>query len=184
MILDIRTPQEFARGHVPGAINVPTPPPPLKRVGRRRLRAKLRRVTKSISKSTQIYVYCKKGIRAGIAKRMLTNMGFRHVTNLGGVEQHPLPSLVQSGRVPWSWQRNPVLSISQIPEPWTTPSAGLPSSPTVRRPSGAMMPRCSPIEQVHCVNKEIGGVIYPKCMCIPSAGGGGGGGQVVGVLAR
>lgn len=176
LVLDIRTPSEFARGHVQGAVHIPTPPPPLKKAARRRLRAKLRRATRGLPRLTPIYIYCKRGVRAGIAKRMLENMGFLHVVNLGGVEREPLPSLVQSGRVSWT-QMNPIFSIAQIPEPWTTPSAG------VRHPSGAEMPRCSPLEQVHCVNKEIGGVIYPSCMCIPSDSGPGVG-RVVGVRAR
>lgn len=101
IILDIRTPAEFAEGHVQGAVNVPTPAPPLDQTARRRLSAGLSQALGGAHRATPLYLYCKKGVRAGIAANMLRRMGYTHVANLGGLEQEPLPSVVRRGQLAW-----------------------------------------------------------------------------------
>lgn len=101
IILDIRTPQEFAQGHVQGAVNVPTPVPPLDQAGFQQMWNGLYAALGQASKQTPIWVYCKKGIRAEHAAKMIRRMGFRDIQNLGGIEQEPLPSMVQQRQLTW-----------------------------------------------------------------------------------
>lgn len=46
VILDIRTPEEFEKGHLCGAINIPTPLPPLNDSQRKTLENRLKTVIK------------------------------------------------------------------------------------------------------------------------------------------
>ncbi|MFW5797540.1 MAG: FAD-dependent oxidoreductase [Spirochaetota bacterium] len=72
LIVDVRTPEEFEYGAVPGAVNIP-----LDDLGvhSENLGAKDREIT----------VYCASGARSAYAVRMLTQMGFANVHNGGGV---------------------------------------------------------------------------------------------------
>jgi phage shock protein E len=72
--IDVRTPDEFAAGHVPLATNIP-----YEEIGDR-----IGQVTQD--KDAHIYVYCRSGHRAGIAKETLEKAGYTHVVNLGGLE--------------------------------------------------------------------------------------------------
>jgi rhodanese-related sulfurtransferase len=68
-LVDVRSPQEFAAGSVPGAVNIP-----------------LERVEKEISKfrdKKNIVVFCRSGNRSGQAKTILENNGITNVTNGG-----------------------------------------------------------------------------------------------------
>jgi len=69
LILDVRTPEEFAAGHVPGAVLVPHDELE-KRIG-------------ELGAPRPVVVYCKSGRRAGIAEEVLTQHGFS-VTLLDG----------------------------------------------------------------------------------------------------
>jgi len=70
--VDVRSPEEFAGGHVPGAHNIPYLEVAV---------AVPRLVT---DKDTEIRVYCAAGVRAEIAKLQLQAAGYRNVTNEGG----------------------------------------------------------------------------------------------------
>lgn len=75
VVIDVRTPQEFATGHVEGAINIPhdaiTPNlPALSKLG----------------KEDNILVYCRSGRRSEIAKETLNGLGYRNVQNGGGLD--------------------------------------------------------------------------------------------------
>jgi rhodanese-related sulfurtransferase len=95
VVLDIRTHAEYCRGHLPGAILVKTPLPPILSDVRDGLRRELSKTMKSVGANfdTPVIVYCKKGVRAGVAMQMLKQMGYRNVSSLGGVETEPLKSL-------------------------------------------------------------------------------------------
>ncbi len=70
-LLDVRNPDEAARAHVPGAINIPLP----------RLE---RDANAALSRELPLFVHCQSGYRAGIAASLLERMGFddvRHVTD-------------------------------------------------------------------------------------------------------
>jgi rhodanese-related sulfurtransferase len=71
-ILDVRTPEEFAEGHVPGAINI----------SHDQLADRLAEI--EASKEDEVIVYCRSGRRAGIAEQLLLDQGFRNVQHLEG----------------------------------------------------------------------------------------------------
>ena len=72
VILDVRTPEEFAQGHVPGAINIP--------------HDKLAdRVAELLgAKNKDVVLYCRSGKRAGLAAETLTANGFKKLLHLEG----------------------------------------------------------------------------------------------------
>ena len=69
-VLDVRTPQEYADGHVPGAVNVPYD----------QLASRLAEVPKD----KDVVLYCKSGRRAGIAADMLAANGYTRLSHLEG----------------------------------------------------------------------------------------------------
>ena len=74
-LIDVRSPEEFATSHLASAINLPYDQivPALAQRG--------------ASKEDTLYLYCRSGRRAGIARDELTQIGYQHVENLGGMEQ-------------------------------------------------------------------------------------------------
>ena len=84
VILDIRTPEEYVQRHLPGALLIPTPRPPLTYAQHRMLQMHLAALR--LPKDTPIGVYCKKGIRSGIATELLRGLGYTNVTDLGGID--------------------------------------------------------------------------------------------------
>ena len=73
LIVDVRSPAEFARGHVDGAINIP--------VGE-----VSKRLDEFGAKDGAVGVYCKSGGRSGRAASELSASGYTNVVNLGGVD--------------------------------------------------------------------------------------------------
>lgn len=73
VFVDVRTPAEYARGHVAGATLIP-----LQEVGDRwkELRAQRNR---------RILVYCRTGSRSRVATRLLRSKGFARAENAGGM---------------------------------------------------------------------------------------------------
>ena len=71
-LLDVRTPQEYREGHIPGSENVP-----------------LQTIDKvadlAENKDTVLYVYCHSGARSRQATAMLQHMGYTDVRNIGGI---------------------------------------------------------------------------------------------------
>jgi rhodanese-related sulfurtransferase len=72
VVLDVRTPEEFAAGHVPGAINVPHD----QVAGRLGELAGLR--------DKDVVVYCKGGRRAALALEVLGRNGYTRLSHLDG----------------------------------------------------------------------------------------------------
>jgi rhodanese-related sulfurtransferase len=72
IVLDVRTPAEFASGRVPGARNVPID----------QLAARLDTIAPS--REVEIVVYCERGPRAAKAQSTLTSAGFTNVRHLEG----------------------------------------------------------------------------------------------------
>jgi rhodanese-related sulfurtransferase len=68
-LLDVRTPQEYADGHIPGAVNLPVDD----------LRTRLG----ELPRHRQIAVYCQVGQRGYLATRILKQSGFQ-AANVGG----------------------------------------------------------------------------------------------------
>ena len=75
LLLDVRTPQEYQAGHIPGSENIP-----------------LQSIDKVCSvaenKSTPLFVYCRSGARSRQAVGLLQHMGYMHVKNLGGISAY------------------------------------------------------------------------------------------------
>lgn len=69
-VLDVRTPQEYAQGHVPGAVNVPYD----------QLASRLAEVPKD----KDIVLYCRSGRRTGLAADVLASNGYSRLSHLEG----------------------------------------------------------------------------------------------------
>ena len=72
VLLDVRTPQEYREGHIPGSQNMP-----LQQLD------KVEEVTEN--KDTVLYVYCRSGARSRQAVSLLQAMGYTNVHNIGGI---------------------------------------------------------------------------------------------------
>jgi len=72
VVLDVRTPEEFAAGHVPGAINIP----------HTELAARVAELEGS--RDSDIVVYCRTGKRAAEALGVLEKSGFKRLMHLEG----------------------------------------------------------------------------------------------------
>lgn len=72
--LDVRTPEEYAGGHVEGALLMPHD-----QIGGL--------IAEQIpNKNTEIQLYCRSGRRADVARDALLRMGYTRVTNHGSLE--------------------------------------------------------------------------------------------------
>lgn len=97
IILDVRTPEEYAEGHLPDSILIPTKPPPDS--DWELTRRYLWMVMYGKPMATRVYVYCRKGIRAGRAVEMLRQLGYTNVVSLGGVDEGQLADDLRRGVV-------------------------------------------------------------------------------------
>lgn len=69
-VLDVRTPQEYAEGHVPGAVNVPQD----------QLASRLAEVPKD----KDVVIYCRSGRRSALAADVLAANGYSRLSHLEG----------------------------------------------------------------------------------------------------
>ncbi|MDO5145655.1 MAG: rhodanese-like domain-containing protein [Eubacteriales bacterium] len=72
LIVDVRRTDEFAKGHIPGAINIPNET------------IKADKLKKLPDLHQVIYVYCRSGRRSKEAAEKLTSIGYRHIIECGG----------------------------------------------------------------------------------------------------
>jgi phage shock protein E len=80
VILDVRRPDEFAQGHIPGALNIPVD--------------QVSEHTASLKKYDQIYIHCKRGGRAKTAFETLNQAG---LTNLVCIFDAGMDQWIESG---------------------------------------------------------------------------------------
>ena len=73
IILDVRRPDEYAEGHIPGAINVPN-----EKIG-------TSEIPELPDKSQLILVYCRSGNRSKQAAEKLVKLGYTNVSEFGGI---------------------------------------------------------------------------------------------------
>lgn len=73
-LLDVRTPQEYAEGHIDGALNINVQSDDFQRM-----------VEKELSKDSTILVYCRSGRRSMDAAEILTKLGYKVVNLKGGI---------------------------------------------------------------------------------------------------
>ena len=72
VLLDVRTPQEYREGHIPGSKNVPL--------------QSLDKVTNFVNnQDTPVFVYCHSGARSAQAVSVLEGMGYTNIKNIGGI---------------------------------------------------------------------------------------------------
>jgi rhodanese-related sulfurtransferase len=93
LVLDVRTPEEYAAGHVPGAVNI----------SHEQTADRLEELRPF--QDREIVLYCKSGRRAGIAADTLAAAGFSRLRHLAG----DMPG--------WSAAGFPVESGSDAPSP-------------------------------------------------------------------
>jgi rhodanese-related sulfurtransferase len=79
-VLDVRTAEEFAAGHVPGAVNVPYD--------------QVASQLAQIPKDKDVVLYCKSGRRAGLAADVLAANGYTKLEHLQG----DMPAWSKEGR--------------------------------------------------------------------------------------
>ncbi len=75
LLLDVRDPDEYAAGHIPGAISLPILAILYGNLG----------ILTDTPKDTPIELYCHSGGRSARAFELLTEQGFSQVVNLGGM---------------------------------------------------------------------------------------------------
>ncbi|MCH3963662.1 MAG: rhodanese-like domain-containing protein [Clostridium sp.] len=73
LLIDVRTPEEYSEGHIPGSKNIPL--------------QEFENIIKKmdINFNTDIVVYCRSGIRASNACDILNKLGFKSIYNFGGI---------------------------------------------------------------------------------------------------
>ena len=75
ILLDVRQPDEYEKGHVPGARSVPL--------------QKLRDFSLEVTdRKTPLFVYCLSGGRSARAVHALRGVGYTDVTDLGGINSY------------------------------------------------------------------------------------------------
>lgn len=71
LLLDVRTPEEFASGHIPGAVNISL----------QTLESRL----SELPTDQPIVIYCRSGNRSATAGQLLLRNGFTQLYDLGGI---------------------------------------------------------------------------------------------------
>ena len=77
IIIDVRTPKEYSKGHLKNSINIPL----------QILKDSI--LSKNIDKNSKIVVYCSSGVRSKKATTILNSIGYNNVSELGGINNWP-----------------------------------------------------------------------------------------------
>ena len=77
IILDVRTPEEFAEKHIPDAINIPN-----ETIG-------TEEILELPDKEQLILVYCRSGNRSKQASEKLAALGYTNIVEFGGINDWP-----------------------------------------------------------------------------------------------
>ena len=77
LILDVRTPEEFAAGHIPNAINIPN-----EEIG-------TAQIPELPDQDQLILVYCRSGNRSKQASEKLAALGYTNIVEFGGINSWP-----------------------------------------------------------------------------------------------
>ena len=71
-LIDVRTPEEYRAGHIPGSRNIPLD--------------RIRDIDKAVpDRDAKLFVYCLSGARSASACANLVRMGYTNVVNIGGI---------------------------------------------------------------------------------------------------
>ena len=76
LLIDVREPNEFKKGHIPGSENVPL--------------SKFTTMIENIvqKKDTPVFLYCASGGRSASAAALIKKLGYESVTNIGGIHSY------------------------------------------------------------------------------------------------
>ena len=96
-VLDVRAPEEFVTGHVPGAVNIPYD----------QVAARLAEVPKD----KDVVLYCRSGRRAGMAAEVLAANGYTRLKHLEG----DMPAWIEKGR-PVDTPKNAAACVTALEE--------------------------------------------------------------------
>ena len=78
ILVDVRNADEYASGHIPGAVNIAVD--------------RIFDIKSAVSsKDAPIYTYCLTGRRSGRAVAALKNAGYTNVKNIGGINRYRGP---------------------------------------------------------------------------------------------
>ena len=75
VLLDVRSEEESAAGHIQGSINIPLD----------RIEEAVRRIS---DKKTAVFIYCLRGTRGRRAARALSKMGYEAARSIGGINSY------------------------------------------------------------------------------------------------
>lgn len=78
LLIDLRDPQDYKVGHIPGAKNMS-----LNQLGQIEKWVK--------SKNTPIFLYCYSGTTSGMASGHLKSLGYSQINNIGGISGYQGP---------------------------------------------------------------------------------------------
>ena len=74
ILVDVRETDEYASGHIPGAVNVPL--------------STLNKASLPWKKDTVLLVYCLSGIRSSRAVHFLKSQGYGNARSIGGIKSY------------------------------------------------------------------------------------------------
>ncbi len=74
VIVDVRTKEEFLKGHIPMAVNVPL--------------SDIQNGTHNLPKTKVLLLYCQYGGGSALASRILTQSGYKVINTVGGISQY------------------------------------------------------------------------------------------------
>lgn len=74
LIVDVREPQEYATGHIPGAINIP----------RGMLTSRIDQIPELQDRNCEVVLQCQGGRRSALATATMQELGFKRAVNLAG----------------------------------------------------------------------------------------------------
>jgi rhodanese-related sulfurtransferase len=78
VLIDVREPDEFAKGHIPGAISIPL--------------QQFVQIQEAVpDKSAPLFVYCQFGGRSKRACTGFTKLGYANAKNIGGIDTYTGP---------------------------------------------------------------------------------------------
>ncbi len=81
VLLDVRRPDEFRAGHIPGAVCVPN-----ETIG-------TAEIPELPDKDQLIFIYCRSGNRSRQAASKLAEMGYTNLVEIGGIMDYPLETV-------------------------------------------------------------------------------------------
>lgn len=77
VLLDVRTPEEYAAGHIEGALNIDIFNP------------NFRDLIDALDNSKEYFVYCRSGNRSGQACMLMAELGYKSNNLMGGIGAWP-----------------------------------------------------------------------------------------------